>query len=410
MGEWLGKRLELDVTNIAHGGVTVARLDGRVVFVSDAIPGERVIAVITDDAKSSFWRADTLEVLEASPYRQEHIWPEASLHREPTNRAGGAEFGHISLAHQRELKRQVLTDALHRMAQIDTEVVVEAVGNDDETGGTGWRTRVALHVDESGWPGPYAARSHRVVRVARLPLATPEINAVAPLTEQFASGTAIDLLSTGVGGGRLIVGAQKPTVISETVGERTFRLADSGFWQVHSSAAVTLSHAVREAIRPEFFDPLASNLDLYGGVGLLAAAMADGFSASTRVTTIESDAGATEFARQNLADLPNALAVGDRVERWLAREVANLDSARNSRIGGATVVLDPPRSGAGTGVIESLATLGPTQIIYVACDPVAFARDAGFLKERGYLLSRLVAFDLFPNTHHIEAVGTFLRE
>src|SRR5690606_24903522 len=155
MGEWAGRQIELDVTNIAHGGISVARLEGRVVFVSDAIPGERVVARVTDDSKAKFWRADTVEVLEPSPHRQAHIWDAASIDRDPDNRAGGAEFGHIELAHQRELKRQVLTDALSRMAGLEADVAVEPLAGDDESSGTRWRTRVRLHVDASGRPGPF---------------------------------------------------------------------------------------------------------------------------------------------------------------------------------------------------------------------------------------------------------------
>src|SRR5690349_6455973 len=112
MGEMRGREVELDVTNIAHGGISVARLEGRVVFVADAIPGERVLARITEDDKPRFWRADAVRVLEPSPHRRPHVWPEASIDRDPESRPGGADFGHIELAHQRELKRQVLTDAL----------------------------------------------------------------------------------------------------------------------------------------------------------------------------------------------------------------------------------------------------------------------------------------------------------
>ena len=137
MGDWLGRTIELDVTNIAHGGVSVARHDGRVVFVADAIPGERVLARVSSDSKKSFWRAETVEVLEASPHRQPHVWDAAALDRDPVDRAGGAEFGHIELAHQRELKRQVITDSLARMARLERDVTVEAVPGDDERAGTG---------------------------------------------------------------------------------------------------------------------------------------------------------------------------------------------------------------------------------------------------------------------------------
>ncbi|MDQ1597774.1 MAG: hypothetical protein QOI70_1198, partial [Microbacteriaceae bacterium] len=150
----LGKQVEIEVTNVAHGGVAVARHDGRVIFVSDAIPGETVLATVTEDSKKSFWRAETVRVISASPHRQPHVWSAASIDRAPDSRAGGAEFGHIAIAHQRELKRQVLADSLKRMAGIDTDVTVAALpGNED---GTGWRTRLRLHVAEDGTPGPYA--------------------------------------------------------------------------------------------------------------------------------------------------------------------------------------------------------------------------------------------------------------
>lgn len=398
----VGTEVELDVTNIAHGGIAVARLDGRVVFVSDAIPGERVRARISSDAKKSFWRAETVAVIEPSDHRQPHIWREAALERDPDSRAGGAEFGHIALAHQRELKRQVLADALQRMAGLAFAGDVEAI--DGSIDGTGWRTRVRLHVGDDGRPGPFAARSHRAIAVTSLPLATPEINEVAPLSDRFEPGSTVDVVHPSRGGARLFYGNQKPSTITETVGEREFRLADTGFWQVHRAAASTLTAAVQDAIDPELFDPRAANLDLYGGVGLLAAAVADRFGPTTRITTIESDETATEYAGSNLAEWTGAQAVTGRVERWLA------GYAGGPRAAAATVVLDPPRSGAGAAVIERLVASGPAQVIYVACDPVAFARDAKLLVDRGYGLRAIRAFDLFPNTHHFEAVGRFARD
>jgi tRNA/tmRNA/rRNA uracil-C5-methylase (TrmA/RlmC/RlmD family) len=408
MGDWLGKRVELDVTNIAHGGVSVARLDGRVVFVSDAIPGERVVAIISDDTKTSFWRADTVEVSSPSIHRQQQIWQEASIERSPEDRAGGAEFGHIVLSHQRELKRQVLIEALDRMAGIATDVAVTALPGDDESLGTGWRTRVRLHVDEAGRAGPYAARSHRVIPVTSLPLATAQVNLVAPLDRRFSPGTRVELVSAAGAKASVLVGTRTSNVITEKVGNREFRLAENGFWQVHRYAADTLSVAVRDAIDDARFDPQAANLDLYGGVGLLAAAVADKFGASTSVVTVEADRIASEFAASNLSDLQGAVAVGERVERWLAHQ-ADGSAAQKARFRTATAVLDPPRSGAGR-VLESLVALKPAQVVYVACDPIAFARDARLLSENGYTLVGLSAFDLFPNTHHGEAVGTFLRE
>ena len=411
MAESHAKELELDVTNIAHGGISVARHDGRVIFVSDAIPGERVLARITEDSKKSFWRAETVKVIEPSEHRQMHVWSSASVARAPENRAGGAEFGHIEISHQRELKRQVVVDSLQRFAKIDSPiadgVTVEAIPGADD--GTGWRTRVRLHVDATGRPGPYAARSHKVIAVTELPLATAAVQEAAPLAAKFVGEENVDIVQASDGVARLVIGGQKPSTITEVVGDREFRLADTGFWQVHTHAAQTLTTAVQEAIDPALFDPKAHNLDLYGGVGLLAAAVADRFGSGTKITSVESDATATGFASRNLAEWIGADAATGRVERWIAQLAATANAHDRARLRASTIVLDPPRSGAGKQVVQSIGGLQPAQIVYVACDPVALARDIGLFAERGYDLTGLRAFDLFPHTHHVEAVATLTR-
>jgi tRNA/tmRNA/rRNA uracil-C5-methylase (TrmA/RlmC/RlmD family) len=409
MGDMAGREVELDATNIAHGGISVARLDGRVVFVSDAIPGERVVARVTDDNKPSFWRADTVRVLEPSIHRRPHPWAEAALERDPAERAGGAEFGHIALEHQRELKRQVLREALARFGGVELDTEVEALP-DQKADGTGWRTRVRLHVADDGAVGPYAARSHTVIPVTDLPLAVDELREIAPLAEKFPEGTEhVDLLSPALGGVRLIVGRQTRSVVREVVGTREFLVDDSGFWQVHRHAAQTLSDAVAGVIDDQLFDPKAANLDLYGGVGLLAAAVGDRFGPTTRITSVESDARATEHAAENLADWVGASTATARVEHWV-RGLSAASAAERGRLAAATVVLDPPRAGAGRAVVDALAAVAPAQVVYVACDPVAFARDVGLFAGHGYRLQGLRAFDLFPSTHHVEAVGHLVRD
>ena len=409
MGEWAGRPIEIDVTNIAHGGVSVARYEGRVVFVADAIPGERVVARVSDDRKAAFWRAETVDVVIPSPHRKDHVWSAAALDRDPADRAGGAEFGHIELAHQRELKRQVLTESLARMAKVDRDATVEALPGDEERSGTGWRTRVRLHVGEDGRPGPYAARSHRVIPVADLPLGTDELSAAAPLTQNFDGFDHVDVINPSTGGTRLVIGDQKLSTITEVVAGREFRLSDRGFWQVHRSAAEALTEAVQTAIDGDLFDPLAHNLDLYGGVGLLAAAVGDRFGPATRITSVESDPRATDFAAENLSEWLGARAETGRVERWVRELAAAASPTERARLAKGTVVLDPPRSGAGKDVVGTIAGLTPAQVVYVACDPVAFARDVELFQRHGYELTALRAFDLFPNTHHVEAVGTLTR-
>lgn len=402
-----GREIEVEATNMAHGGESVARLDGRVVFIADAIPGERLRVRVTDDSKPRFWRADTIEVLEPSPHRRPQVWAEASVDRDPGIRPGGADYGHIDLPFQRELKGRVLADALRRMAKVDRDVDVEALPGAAD--GTGWRTRERLHVADDGTVGPYAARSHRVIRVADLPLAVDAVRRLAPLRDGMPGAGTVAVLAPSVGdGARLVVGEQKPSVIRERVGSREFRLDDTGFWQVHAAAPATLTAAVQDAIDPAFFDEKAANLDLYGGVGLLAAAVGDRFGAGVRITTVESDARATEHAAENLAEWIGAAALTARVEHWV-RSLADGSPTERARLGAATVILDPPRSGAGSAVLEALAAVRPAQLVYVACDPIAFARDVAVLAGLGYRLDGLRAFDLFPHTHHVEAVGSFTR-
>ncbi|UOE44467.1 class I SAM-dependent RNA methyltransferase [Agromyces larvae] len=408
-----GPELELDVERIAHGGVAVARHEGRVVFVADAIPGERVRAQVTDASRDRFWRAETLEVLDASPDRREHVWAEASVDRAPEQRAGGAEFGHIRMHRQRALKAEVLQDALARMAGEQREVVVVAVDDAlapgvDVEAGTGWRTRVRLHVDDEGRVGPYAARSHRVVPVASLPLAATALQGIAPLGTRFDGAVeSVELVAPTGGGASVVVRRagdprEAAPEIVELVGDRRFRLARDGFWQVHRGAAATLTRAVQQAIDPDRFDLAAEHLDLYGGVGLLAAAVGDRFGSTLRITSVEADARATEHAGANLADFVGARAVTARVDRFLT-ELGRSDASRSIR--GGTIVLDPPRSGAGRDVVAGVAALHPAQVVYVACDPVALARDVATFRDLGYGLEELRAFDLFPNTHHVEAVA-----
>jgi tRNA/tmRNA/rRNA uracil-C5-methylase (TrmA/RlmC/RlmD family) len=435
--------LDLDVTGVAHGGVFVARHEGRVVFVPDAIPGERVRVRVEDAgaaaATKSFWRAETLEVQDASPDRRPHVWPEADISRAPEQRPGGADFGHITLGRQRALKAEVLSDALRRFAGLTRQTTVEPAGDAESEDGTGWRTRLSLHVDDAGTIGPFGARSHRVVPVSSHPLAHSALAEAALSLAGLPSGR-VDLVLPADGRVRVIPRPEQPPrsraaprgrgsdrrrrparpaapaeprqareVLVERAAGRDFRVDAGGFWQVHRLAADTLSDAVATALAALGFDPAAANLDLYGGVGLFAAVIGAHGGPSTRITTVESAPDATAHAGENLAEWVGSRAVTARVDRYLAQMLTEATAVERARWAGATVVLDPPRAGAGAGVVDALGRMRPRSIVYVACDPVALARDVGLFAAAGYALTGLRAFDLFPNSHHLEAVAVLER-
>ena len=182
-------------------------------------------------------------------------------------------------------------------------------------------------------------------------------------------------------------------MLTEVVGDREYQVRAGGFWQVHPGAAATLLGAVLDALEPRPGDAV---LDLYAGVGLFAAGLADRVSPGGRVTAVEAGQRAVQDARANLEGRP-----GVRVERGRVDHVLRRQHLRRADL----VVLDPPRSGAGRSVVDLLSRVGARRIAYVACDPAALARDLRWFAERGHLLAGLRAFDLFPMTHHVECVA-----
>jgi SAM-dependent methyltransferases related to tRNA (uracil-5-)-methyltransferase len=392
---WLNSEIELDIEKVAHGGIFVARHQGRVVFVSHTATGEKVRAKVFEDKGGSFCRAETIEVLDPSGSRVQHIWKEADRLG-----AGGAEFGHLKLEYQRKLKTEVLTESLSRMGGIEREVLVMPVPGDELINGLGYRTRIQLHVSSEGVAGPYRERTHEVVPVKSLPLANTEINDLGIHLKNWQDVKRIEISTASTGGvqwfiDKKVKGDKK--LVERAMG-RSFRISTGGFWQVHRGAAELLAQEVVQM--SEGLDPAANNLDLYGGVGLFSGALATKYGKTLNITTVESSKVATADATANLVDLGKHRAVSAPVEGFLKAQIK-----QSLELSGATVVLDPPRAGAGKAVIDQLLFLRPAKIIYVACDPVSLSRDLKILIAGGYQLEDTKAFDLFPHTHHFETIA-----
>lgn len=378
----VGDRVEARTGPIAHGGHVVARVRPPdadpgdrdvVVFVRHALPAEHVVIEITEVSKS-FLRGDAVEVLEASRDRVAAPCPLAH-----PDGCGGCDFQHVALPAQRRLKADVVAEQLRRLAGIDRDVVVEAVETPETRAGLHWRTRMQYVETPGGGRGLRKHRSHDVVPVEECPIAAPDAR-VATVSSSGAGGRAA---------------SSSREVIVEHVLGRDFRVAADGFWQVHPEAPRVLVETVLELLQPRAGERA---LDLYAGVGLFSAFLADAVGRSGGVVSVEGDRRASELAGENLADFPQAAARVGRVDQVLGQGFGSLRSVD-------LVVLDPPREGAKRKVVEAIAGLGPRAVAYVACDPAALARDIAWFHEAGYVLAGLRAFDLFPMTHHVECVA-----
>ena len=346
----VGRQLEVEVGPVAHGGFCVARHEGRAVFVRHALPGERVVATVTEGTEGDrFWRADAVQVVEASAHRVTPPCPYAG-----PGACGGCDWQHVDVPHQRELKTAVVAEQLRRVAGLEWPVDVEPVlGEHPERSGLGWRTRQRYARLPDGRTAMRKHRSHDLVPVDHCLLESP---------------------------------APSPHVVRG----QDFAVADQGFWQVHPGAPEVLVGAVLEGLDPR---PGESVLDLYAGVGLFARFLAERVGDPARVTMVEGDAAASAYALENV---PGATALTGDVATVLAGlEPAPVD----------LVVLDPPREGARRAAVEQVVARRPRAVAHVACDPAALARDLALFAEHGYALVSLRAFDLFPMTHHVECVA-----
>ncbi|GAA3429826.1 class I SAM-dependent RNA methyltransferase [Streptosporangium sandarakinum] len=406
--------IELTVGPVAHGGWCVARHDGRVVFVRHALPGERVMAEVTEET-TRFLRADAVEILQPSPDRVTPPCPFAG-----PGLCGGCDWQHASLDAQRLLKTEVVAEQLRRLAGIEWKGVVEEVPGAPD--GLGWRTRVQFAVDRDGVPGLRRHRSHDVQPVDLCLIAHPEVENVGVEVMNWRNASAVEVIASGTGDQAVVITPRPRRTVAvpdldrsvavlvdegrgrtravhgrghvvERVGDRDFQVTGSGFWQIHPGAAAALRDAVMEFAVPR---PGEWALDLYCGVGLFAAALAEAVGEEGAVFGVESDAAAVRDAQRNLRDLPQARFARGRVEDALDRfDIERAD----------IVVVDPPRAGLGREVVEHVTDLDASRVVYVSCDPATLARDLAWFADHRYTLADLRAFDAFPMTHHVECVA-----
>lgn len=217
--------------------------------------------------------------------------------------------------------------------------------------------------------------------------------------------------------GDQLLGAGLRSVTEEvTFGSRRFsyQVSAGGFWQIHRAAPSTMVGTMLTMLRPQEGE---CTLDLYAGAGLFTAALADAVGATGTVVSIEGSPVTHKDARSNFA--PDGCSRTDNsadtrievIRGDVARHLVDLKTALEFGEIPAidAVVLDPSREGANRTTLERLDALDPKRILYVACDPASLGRDTGILRDLGWDMVQLRAFDMYPNTHHVESVALFER-
>lgn len=417
---WAGRRLEVVLGNPGHGGFCVARHEGRVLFVRHGLPGEKVVAHVTEDRGGSFCRADAVDILEASTDRVAPLCPISG-----PGGAGCCDYSHAALPAQRAMKSSVVAEQLRRIAGVDLDIAVEELRGTGD--GTGWRSRVRLAVDRTGRPGFHHFRSTDIETFLACPqiepsayagvaerswqpgaevqvvvdavgerhvveIAPPRVSRTGRRSPGRRGATARRAAAAGSRAERVVVGSGRAL---ERVGGREWTLSATGFWQAHRGAAETYSSVVGEWAQASTG---AHVWDLYGGVGVFAATLAEQVGPTGRVDSVEFSRQAVDDGSTALADLPQVHLHAARVERALAGLPVP-----------EVVVLDPPRAGAGRDVVAAVTAAGPERIVHIGCDPASFARDVALYREFGYRLAEVRAFDAFPLTHHVESLALLTR-
>lgn len=392
--------VELRIDRPAQGGEFIARLAGRVVLVRGALPGETARVRLADPA-AKLLRGTAEEILSASPHRREPGCAAAAAG------AGCCDWDFIDPGYAAELKAAVVADALRRIGRLPEAPAPAATAL---APATGWRTRTRLGVDAAGRAGLRRRRSRELVTGVDCAQNAPGLT--AGLGEPGACPPGGELHAVldaegrrhllhraaperGVRGRRR---ARRPaaTVLEgaacapERVGGRVFEVPVDGFWQAHRAAAAHYAARVRDWLAPA---PGEVAWDLYGGVGVLAAALAECVGDAGRVLSVEAAAAAAPAGARALADLPVEFRTG-----LVEEAVPALPRP-------AAVVLDPPRTGAGAGTVAGIAAAGPGRVLHIGCDPATFARDLGAWAAAGYRVRRLEAVDAFPGTSHVEALA-----
>jgi 23S rRNA (uracil1939-C5)-methyltransferase len=380
------KELIVDIERILPGGLGIAHEEGRTIFVALAAPGDR-LRVSIDREQGKILFASIREIIIPSPLRVEPPCPYFG-------RCGGCDFQQLTYEAQLVTKAEIIRDCLRRIAGLNTlpEFTVQPSSEWHYRGRAVWQLD-----EEKKTIGYYERESRYVCDVAECAVLLPDLQQ----TLERVRNTPWHLIPPGLKHLQAVNGDYGVSLSPEfagfqtkeielKVGDESYTLNAEAFFQINQELLSPLLSFALDDVKGD------SAVDLYCGVGLFTLPLARRFK---KVVGVESNAIATRFARRNLqrAKLENARIITENVSKWIG----------DTTIGGAKcdfVLLDPPRAGADSAVIKGVLKLSPQLITYVSCDPATLARDLKKLIAGGYEINSLRAFDMFPQTHHVETV------
>jgi 23S rRNA (uracil1939-C5)-methyltransferase len=405
---------------MVHGGLCLAHDDqGATVLVEGGIPGEEV-EVAPRYKKGATTFAEVVRVIEPSPHRVTPPCPYVPA-------CGGCQLQHVAYAHQVDLKRDIVLDALHR--QHIEHPVPRVHGVDDP-----WRYRLRgeFHVipgsaDRAPALGFNRARSWRPIAVDDCLIHHPRITTALPaLRTLIATSGKPDLgtlhLTAGEEGQELLVRPKPPRGLAPGALDAGLDLPDGGrvsttsttlrwrglTFRVTADAFIQVNWAQMDVLYQCAVDALGGHaglrvVDAYAGIGVLACHLAVD---AREVVCIESNRGAAQLGVLNA----RVNDVDDRVHYVLSPVEDALPTVAAAEMADH-VILDPPRAGCAGRVTGWLALAGPARVVYVSCDPATLARDLHVLVASGpYRVDAIDVVDMFPQTYHVESVVSLIRE
>jgi len=385
LGEAMADPFEVTIERILPGGVGLAHAEGKTLFVALAAPGD-VARVRVDRVRGKVAFATIEEILSPSPVR---IEPPCRYF----GTCGGCDFQQLDYQAQLDAKVAIIRDCLRRIAHVENlDIAITPSPRQWQ-----YRSRVNWQFNaETQALGFFERGSHQVCDIAECAVLVPELQqTLMRLRAAIPSfPDELDELEAVAGDQGVSLSTPLPgfsaTDISRKVAEETYHFNSESFFQINDGILAALVTEVTHNERG------AKAMDLYCGVGLFTVALARRF---TFVGGVEANPDAALFARRNLqfASLPNGRIAIHDVGDWLEANAGPLAPVD-------LLVIDPPRTGVEEHVIDGILNLKPKRITYVSCDPATLARDLKALLAAGFDLATVAAFDMFPQTHHVETV------